>query len=81
MTYNSSDLDNDDLINSFVQVPNCEYNFCDDISSNPSLNPSLNILFHNISSLPLHVESLIDQCINPFHVRFDMIIMICLCET
>ena len=68
----------DEYILNTVQVTNCKY-FCVGSAEKVNLpSPGLNIMFHNISSVPLHLESLTEQCLNPFHVKFDAL---CLCET
>lgn len=65
------------LVNN-LQIPDCNY-VCVGTGSKPKLSsPGLNLLSHNISSIPLHLESLIEQVLNPLHVTFDVL---CFCET
>ena len=54
--------------------PDCKYVFCDDGSISGLESPlCLNLLAHNISSIPLHLESCVEQCINTTNVKFDVL--------
>lgn len=69
----------DPLTSSFRKEFDCNYYFCDDQGIKQSTSQlSLNILSCNISSVPLYLESLFDQCLLFIDVKFDII---GLCET
>ena len=51
---------------------------CETIPSIESPINSLKFLSHNISSIPLHLDFLVNQCLDHFGVEFDAI---CFCET
>ena len=70
----------DSLLNNMLIEPKCTYYFSDTehiVPSNIS-KTSLNILCQNISSVPLHLDILLDQCLPPFDMQFHII---GLCET
>lgn len=70
----------DSLSRNLYPEPKCKFYFCDDLCAGGSTghHDSLNIMSFNISSAPLHLETLFDQCLNNFHVKFHVI---GLCET
>ena len=76
--FNLSNHSADHLNEPTVPQPECDYNFCSDEISHKSPSNSLKILSFNISSVPKHLESFFDQCINPSGIPFDVI---GLCET
>lgn len=71
-----------DSIDSFLTVNlvkelDCKYYFSEDLRTIVNCT-SLNILFYNISSVPQHLDSFYDQCLNANNIKFDVI---GLCET
>ena len=68
----------DHLNETLIPQPVCDYIFCNnEISQNFSGN-NLKIFSYNISSVPQHLESFFDQCLNLFNIQIDVI---GLCET
>lgn len=53
-----------------ISEPNSNYLFSDNIISSPD---SLNLFVLNISSVPLHLESCLDQCINTSNCVYDVL--------
>ena len=53
-----------------LREPICNYHFCDTIIQSIS-NPSLKLLAYNISSVPLHFETYLDQCLD--QMFFDVV--------
>ncbi len=43
-----------------------------------NISECLNLLAFNISSIPLHLDSCVDQCVNVNHIKFDVLTF---CET
>ena len=54
--------------------PTCNYLFCDDnnIEINDSVQTTFNLLAI-ISSLPLHLDSFVDQCLNVCKIKYDIV--------
>lgn len=74
ITYNP--LKYDDLANisidGNIQEPICNYVFTAD-SYMCVTEPNLSVLAHNISSIPLHLDSCLDQCISVSSNRYDVL--------
>ena len=60
-----------------LQLSGCNYFICDATSKkspNPlAVSPCLNSLSYNIRSIPLHLDTRIDKCLNPVHVKFYVV--------
>lgn len=64
----------DSLSNDIFREPLCKYYFCNDQTIKQSFTcPSINILSVNISSIPSHLESFLDQCIASLDVSFHVL--------
>lgn len=69
----------DDHFNHMIREPDCEYYFGDELKLNLATSPSdLCILSHNISSVPLHLDAVVDQFLNSYNSKFHVV---SLCET
>lgn len=68
----------DDVHEHILPEPICEYTFCDDDISLTFPPNRFNIISYNISSVPQHLDSFLDQCINPSGVSMDIVGV---CET
>lgn len=73
---NSEAVDSCFLENTVKEI-NCNYNFSGELRTILQ-HDSLNIMFYNISSVPLHFESFTEQCINSSDIHPDVFV---LCET
>lgn len=60
-----------------IKEPCCDYIFGDSVELS-NISECLNLLAFNISSIPLHFDSCLHQCIDVCHTRFDIIAF---CET
>lgn len=76
---NDSNIIDDSLSRVIFQEPVCDYYFCNkEVLTFPSGCTNFNILSFNISSVSMHLDSLVHQCLTPLNAKFDVI---CLCET
>lgn len=62
----------DDFPTEYFNVPTCNYVFCDEPATPPSDNSLLSVLSYNISSLPLHFDGFIEECVNALNDRVDV---------
>lgn len=76
--FNITNHDIDHLYEAIVPQPECDYVFPADELYHNFPNNSLKILSYNINSIPQHLESFFDQCLNLSGVKLDVI---GLCET
>ena len=73
LKFNRYIISNSELLNYHVlREPICNYNFCDTIMQSIS-SPSLKLSAYNISSLPLHFETFLDQCLDQISIVFDVV--------
>ena len=64
----------DYLVSYGINEPVCNYYFCDDLESNINLMPSnLNFLSYNISSIPLHLDTFSDQCLDTINNTMNIL--------
>lgn len=56
-----------------LHEPVCNYYFCDTLPLHQIPSNSLKILSYNISSIPLHLDTFVDQCLDDNGVIFDVI--------
>lgn len=69
--FDNSDAVHNISIDYIVNEPSCNYLFLDTFSTDNS--NYLNLFAHNISSIPLHLDSCIDQCINSSSIKYDVL--------
>ena len=72
--YENNNVANNIPVQFSTYQPNCNYYFCDEnVPVTCESNSCLNLLALNISSIPRHLDSCIDQCINVFDMKFDIL--------
>ena len=66
------------LTNNIPKVIQCDYYFCSESTVNYQHHKHLSIVSYNISSVPLHLDTFSDECLNTIDFCVDVI---GLCET
>ena len=81
MPFNADDDDSSvdyNLTGYCINKPTCNYHFCGENFNLEFLSPSINLLYFNISSVPLHFEAFSSHCLDSMDHKFHVI---GLCET
>lgn len=74
LKFNRFNFNDGDTLNDHVlHEPVCDYYFCDTILPYTFPSHSLKLLSYNISSIPLHFDTFIDQCLEQTNINFDVI--------
>lgn len=71
-------IDDNTLDDHILHEPVCEYYFDDSLIKHKLPNQTLKLLSYNIASIPLHLDTFVDQCLDKNNTTFDVI---GLCET
>ena len=74
LSFNRYNFNDDNLLNDYIiRIPECNYYFSDTLLTYQLPENNLKLLCHNISSIPLHFDSFIDQFSEQIDTVFDII--------